>query len=359
MVKTSFDPRVNSFAFDNNFKWTAALEARFEGLCGGMVFVALDYFCMRVTLPTQTTRPNPGSTLYEYINKRFWDSINAAKGDWLGLIVDPFPADPDADWNESLDKSAGGKTGQLKQRLAVDKPTPIGLFKDGGGGLVSHHVVLATGISYAEPADPLQRLQLSVYDPNWPKFTRTLIPNPGHKRWVFQDEEKLQLSDRCNWRSFFPILNYVPQQPPVIAQDQSPTSSAIGSLHITIATGKDNLRGGNDNVDITVVSRSGTQQSFRNVNVGKEWVDHHEKVVVLPLNPRLPRGEIAAVELHTNFGGGLGGENWDVRRIMVCADGDPNQELARAEPEGFRLQDDQPVVVRFTGSTHVFPLRTH
>ena len=80
------------------------------------------------------------------------------------------------------------------------------------------------------------------------------------------------------------------------------------------------MRGGNDNCDVTVLLASGRTIALRNVNRGRKWAGWSEHTVAVPLPAGgLSGGDVVAVNLHTNFGGGMGGDNWNVQRVRLKA----------------------------------------
>jgi hypothetical protein len=78
---------------------------------------------------------------------------------------------------------------------------------------------------------------------------------------------------------------------------------------------------------------------FADVNHNARWIDNYAQTVTLPLNPAVPRQELVAIELRTNFGGGIGGDNWNVDAVVVCDN--RGQELTRRAGHPFaRLSGD-------------------
>lgn len=85
---TDFRPSQHGFPFDN-FWQPAALTTidlgvaqipigdASSGLCGGMVYAALDYFAASLPIPQQRPDPQaPGTPLYDYLVKRLIDSFD-------------------------------------------------------------------------------------------------------------------------------------------------------------------------------------------------------------------------------------------------------------------------------------------
>jgi hypothetical protein len=97
---------------------------------------------------------------------------------------------------------------------------------------------------------------------------------------------------------------------------------AIGALNLIISTGNDDLRGGSnpgDNCDVTIVLGSGALK-VSNVNGSKNWPNWSVQTVAIPLPAGgIKGGDVKSVSLHTGFGGGIGGDNWNVNRIQLQA----------------------------------------
>jgi hypothetical protein len=99
---------------------------------------------------------------------------------------------------------------------------------------------------------------------------------------------------------------------PASAQD----SPYAVNLHFTIVTGNDDLRGSGDNV-YGVVDVAGTE-TRRILNLrGMRWADgsRHEVDIPLPAGFRLE--DLRSIDLETTFGGGIGGDNWNMASVVV------------------------------------------
>lgn len=86
---TSFRPTQHGFPFDNHWDPNTPLVTidlgivqipigdASNGLCGGMVYAALDYFAAGLPVPQQRPDPAaPGTPLYDYLVKRLIDSFD-------------------------------------------------------------------------------------------------------------------------------------------------------------------------------------------------------------------------------------------------------------------------------------------
>ena len=107
---------------------------------------------------------------------------------------------------------------------------------------------------------------------------------------------------------------------PVSPQD---VGESVERLNLVISTGNDDLRGGSspsDNCDVTVTLTSGGTIEVKNANGGQHWENWTDHTVSIPLPAAgLKGGEVKSVDLHTAFGGGIGGDNWNVNRIELLA----------------------------------------
>jgi hypothetical protein len=82
------------------------------------------------------------------------------------------------------------------------------------------------------------------------------------------------------------------------------------TLLLTIATKDDDLRGGNDNLDIIVRRRAGRDLTFRNVNAGMRWADGSRHLVTLDLPDDTTAEDLRELVLRARVSGGWNGDNW-------------------------------------------------
>ncbi|MFI0967542.1 hypothetical protein ACH4S8_40090 [Streptomyces sp. NPDC021080] len=101
-------------------------------------------------------------------------------------------------------------------------------------------------------------------------------------------------------------------------QDQANSSCLV----LGFTTGGDDLRGGNDNLNVTVSLR-GVSVTVPNVNKGGNWGNGSFHQVGIDLKRRFGHqvmpNEISGVTLHTTFGGGIGGDNWNLQSMSATA----------------------------------------
>lgn len=177
-----FLPSRNGFAFTNDWPAAPGVAMRTPfgtvgignaaaGLCGGMVFAALDYW--RLGLGPPATQPAAGSALYRFIVRRLIDSWHLPAGvaryyEWMCL--------PDGDTSlrvrgRSVMRVRGVSWRTItwhwpRLRASLDRGAPavLGLVTVASPwpGLLGHnHQVLAYG--YAQTGHVVS---LHVYDPN-------------------------------------------------------------------------------------------------------------------------------------------------------------------------------------------------
>jgi hypothetical protein len=177
----NFSPSRNGFRFTNSFApaptihidlgpvGTIGLGDASQGVCGGMVFAARDYFEAGQQIPTDTQVPKPGTPLFNYITGRLIDSFNVPSGvleyaEWMML--------PSADIHLVIGSKKGTFSRTVQStwplvRADIDSghPSPLGLVTVHTSDLAQIgkcHQVLAYGYNI----DDTGGITISVYDPN-------------------------------------------------------------------------------------------------------------------------------------------------------------------------------------------------
>jgi hypothetical protein len=116
------------------------------------------------------------------------------------------------------------------------------------------------------------------------------------------------------WRTYFVETKYSPQVPPAIPDNPK-------EIVVTFVTGDDDLRGGNDNVNVIVICRNSAgidyQLRFDNVNNGKRWINKSSQTIARQLPDNYKREEIVAFRIETTFSGGTNGDNWNLNKIII------------------------------------------
>lgn len=117
------------------------------------------------------------------------------------------------------------------------------------------------------------------------------------------------------------------------------SASAAETVVVTLVTGSDDLRGGNDNVHVRLIDVEGRRVAQRvNANNSGRWSDGSTHDVSITLD-RVRVDQLSAIELETTFGGGMGGDNWNLDRLSLSGGGKALFE-ARGAPL-FRFTGDQ------------------
>jgi hypothetical protein len=122
-------------------------------------------------------------------------------------------------------------------------------------------------------------------------------------------------------------------------------NTPISRVFLTIRTGGDDLRGGNDNAFARLVI-DGRTTTASMINRGARWADRSTNVVELGVPSGTTFGNLRALELSTTFGGGIGGDNWNVDEVLVEAESGGARRVL-AQLGGTPL-------VRFTGERRDF-----
>lgn len=349
---TTFDPSTMGFHFANTF---AGIDAsyRYGGLCGGMVYSAMDYYRTRKTLPSQTYKPANRTPLQSFIFGRQNDAAIGNQLDkWTELRVNPFGW-RDAEFFEwGLQGYGGGRWEELKQLIDAGNPAPLGLYEGGttdyNGRKSGDHQVLA--VAYAagrykgDKGAHIQDMKIIIYNPNFPNWIMTLAPDISRK--CFFEVEAGE-----TWRTYFVDKKYSPKIPPDInSLAANEPDGSIRHLYATFKTGSDDLRGGSDNVHLTINYNDGSSQTFQNVNGLARWVDNYEETVPLTLDRAISRSMIQSIRLTTTFGGGIGGDNWNLDSFCLTNGGDITIVCVNQQNE-----DPKPLF-RFTGDQKIFTI---
>ncbi len=152
-----------------------------NGLCGGMVFSARDWFEARRPIPSMTTSPPDGSALRTYVIDRLIDSFDLPGGvvPYVSIMASGYPAH-DGELLAAVAQVPSRATllarrtwPTVKARIDGGHPCPLGLVmveSNDPADLKHQHQVLA----YAYQVRGT-RLTLWVYDPNSPGDDRVTI----------------------------------------------------------------------------------------------------------------------------------------------------------------------------------------
>ncbi len=315
---TSFIPETHGFHFVNTFRGEDII--RWGGLCGGMVYSALDYHRNRMPIPTQTYTPANATTLQSYIYQRQQHSMWNVNEKWSELEV-AYNTRGGEIFRWGLQTTGGGRLEELKNAIDAGRSVPIGLFvggvKSADGKEFGNHVMLAIGYTMGRYNGSLDGhpgdYKIFAYDPNMRNRIVTLVPNVAGQCYFEIESGKV-------WRTYFVNNKYDNEHTPPSGIPNHPEREPEGSirhLYAWFLTGGDDLRGNNDNVSITVNYTDGTSQLFRNVNNGARWVDNTEQTVHLELNRSVRKSDIRNFMLTTSFGTDIFSDDWNLDAFQV------------------------------------------
>jgi hypothetical protein len=320
---TSFSPERDGFRFINTFNGEDFI--RWGGLCGGMVYTALDYFRNRIPVPTQSYTPANATTLQSYIYQRQQHSMWNVNDKWSELEV-AYRVRTGEIFRWGIQGSGGGRLEELKNAIDVGRSVPIGLF--GGevpsinGGSGGNHVVLAIGYTLGRYRGDFNghpgEYKIFAYNPNEGNKITTLVPNMDGQCYFEVESGKV-------WRTYFVNNKYDNEHTPprdIINYPEGELEGSIRHLYAWFKTGGDDLRGanmhGNDNVSITIQYADGTTQVFSNVNNSARWVDNSQNTVHLALNRPVRKSDIRYFMITTSFGSDmLFSDDWNLDGFRV------------------------------------------
>lgn len=203
---TGFLPSKHGWPFDNRYASVPPFkligELRFgdasKGLCGGMVYSALDYFMAGLDLPkipdahlSRLGSPIQGP-VFDYFGKRLFNSFDIPGGVWnyIELMRPDYP-DYQTKNKNALPMAPRSRAWRvireewpiIKAKLDTGQPCPLGLVRTISKNLKDlgkNHQVLAYG--YDLKGD---ELTLFIYDPNCSKrddiTLKVNIADPGRK----------------------------------------------------------------------------------------------------------------------------------------------------------------------------------
>lgn len=168
LVQTEFRPSRHGFPFPNSFPagspvlniptpWgILPVGDAGGGLCGGMVFAALDLYHAGQTPPAAVS-----PELFRYFCQRLLASFDLPFGVWRYY-----------DWQRRargvITRTLKFEWPRIRAELVAGRPVPLGIVQSQSWNpwkLARHHQVLAW--AYEQPG-PGQPVQLRIYDPNYP-----------------------------------------------------------------------------------------------------------------------------------------------------------------------------------------------
>lgn len=219
-ARTAFRAAAHGFAFPNAFPvgkpvfrvrtpvGVIPIGDASKGLCGGMVFAALDHHRAGRPLPADPDTPG----LHEYLARRLWCSFHLPWGvariyQWMGR--------PDAARTHPKSTvpflTTQKEWPKIRAELDAGRPAPLVLIKTDSRSpfdLGHNHQVLATG--YEADGDAVR---VTLYEPNYPGEA------PVELRFRTDDYDGKRVHHSAEGesvRGFF-LNPYVPGTPPVWA----------------------------------------------------------------------------------------------------------------------------------------------
>lgn len=229
MAATGFLPSRNGLHFRNAFPPSPVLSLRSiglprvgignarGGLCGGMVFAALDYYYAGRPVPPEAAPPEVGTRTFRYVVRRLFASFALP---WGVLRYQRYMARPDGNYRLFGATRPGlswltiaRHWPDIRRSLDAGRPTPLGLVTARGLNpldLGRNHVVLA--YDYALTDD---NLVIRVYDPNTgPADDVQLVLSPAAPDRATSITHNIDIGHSI--RGFFPV-SYRPCNPPPMA----------------------------------------------------------------------------------------------------------------------------------------------
>src|SRR4051812_197987 len=312
---TAFNPKIHGFRFVNDFlnDVVPPVDVRTGGLCGGMTYAALDYYFAHAHIPQQGYRPANRTTLQSYLYNREVDSLASNLDKWAEVGFNPGGSRNGEFFNWGLQGTNGGRLQELRSFIDHGIPAAIDLQGDGGTG---NHQVVAIGYDMGRYQGDLGNfegdLKISVYDPNYPKLVQTLVPDVSNQVYRYAE------GGPERWRTYFVDKNYHNKTPPNLPNPAYPNDGTVRELILSFHTGADDLRGGNDNINLTL-DLDGGNQFYPNINLAARWLPNYtETARVILTNPVRPE-QIRDLVLSDTFGGGTNGDNWDMSWVTISA----------------------------------------
>ena len=183
-------------------------------------------------------------------------------------------------------------------------------------------------------------LKIIVVDPNYPLQVKTLVPDVAHQLYRYEDGS----SER--WRTYFIDKNYHAKTPPNLANPKYPADDMIRELILSFHTGSDDLRGRNDNINLTLTPSDGTKaQVYPNINLGARWLPNYTESARVVLKKPMTPQQIRDLTFTDTFGGGTGGDNWDMQQLKIRAIGGNLDEILQTVGLKRFTGDDKQLVV--------------
>ena len=308
-----------------------------------MSYAALDYFFSGVPVPVQPFAPANGTTLYNYLYDRQTASLERNVDKWAELYFNPFGSRNTEFFNWGLSAKPGERIDELKSFIDKGKPCVLGMYGVNGTG---DHQVIAIGYDMGQYkgdlGDHKEDFKIFICDPNYPGQVRTLVPDVAREVYHYLE------GGSSTWRTYFVDRKYWLSAPPRITNGHFPDDGLVHELILACATGDDDLRGGNDNLNVTVNLMDGRQEVHHNVNVAARWINQYTNNAEVVLDRPIKFDQITNLVLSTTFTGGIAGDNWTVDNFGIFTWGYESFARVQSVPG-----------MRFTGENKVLTIPLH
>jgi hypothetical protein len=218
MTLSPFEPARHGFHFANwfvNHFVFGPLKLTSGGRCGGMSYVALDYYFASQPVPEMKDLPESSTTLGKLIVRRQVHSLLNQLPGFVSGMANPFGLRSRSLFLRCL--PGGTMNTQLRRFIDAGKPVPIGLVAPKLGVADTHHQAVAVG--YEQPGLDPESFRVIFYDPNHPDQPVKMIPDLANNQF------RTELPDggaSRSWRTFFVDSRYHPQRIPQESFDLSP-----------------------------------------------------------------------------------------------------------------------------------------
>jgi hypothetical protein len=133
-----------------------------------------------------------------------------------------------------------------------------------------------------------------------------------------------------------------------------PTGNQVRSISFTFITADDDLRGGKDNLNISILFTDGTSQAATNVNHSQSWSNGSTKGAEILLNRSVTIDQIRGFTVEDTFSRDSGGDNWNMASVQadaVLADGSYHT-IAKSGFHRFSADWSGPKAKQITISAH-------
>lgn len=332
-VMTRFDPVTHGFQFGNTFTNDLSGGGTSDGLCGGMMYAAMDYYLAGRRVPGIDYRPAIGTTLQTYLYNRQTTQLLSNGDRYADMIAG---AGPLADKKIYFER--GLKEETLRDlRRQIDAGTPVVLALQNADNMFGHSV-LAIGYDMGryrgDPGEHAEDLGIYVYDPNHPRQTRILTPDVRAQRYVYRQaggrdagssaSDSDAIDPHAHWLTYFVDTRYRSTAAPTIPEpDLGGPDGLVRELRLTIRTGGDELVGGNDEVEAIVNIEGRAPQVFENLNHRMRWMSFYDQTISLPLASPARIADIRGLVLKKTVRSqaGVGADIWDLDGVDLYAYG--------------------------------------